>query len=59
MTGYFELNGDNTLTPISSLVPSWGDSMDDMTASSVDPNTGQISYKIEYAGLMEFTIIMN
>lgn len=59
MQGYFELNEDNTITPISSLVPSWGDSMDEMTSSSVDPVTGQISYVMEYAGLMEYNIIMN
>lgn len=59
MSGNFELNEDNTLTPISSIVPGWGDSMDAMTSSSVDPETGQISYTIEYAGLMEFNIIIN
>ncbi|KOH46678.1 BT_2262 family domain-containing protein [Sunxiuqinia dokdonensis] len=59
MNGYFELNDDNTITPISSIVPAWGDSMDAMTSSSVNPSTGQITYVMEYAGLMEFTIIIN
>ena len=59
MTGYFQLNGDNTITPISSYVNGWGDSMDYLTNSSVDPGTGQITYKLGYAGLMEFTIIIN
>lgn len=59
MSGSFELNEDNTITPLSSTVPGWGDSMDEMTSSSVDPETGQISYTMEYAGLMEFNIIIN
>lgn len=59
MTGYFQLNDDYTITPLSSYVPGWGDSMDVMTSSSVDPTTGQITYVMEYAGLMEFTIIIN
>lgn len=59
MTGTFKLNADNTLTPLSSFVPGWGDSMDAMISSSVDPETGQIRYAIEYAGLMTFNIIIN
>lgn len=59
MTGYFELNDDNTITPISSYVPGWGDSMDEMQSSTVDPATGKITYTLSYAGLMEFTIIIN
>lgn len=59
MEGTFELNADNTITPLSSLVPAWGDSMDDITSSSVDPVSGQITYTIEYAALMEFNIIIN
>ncbi|WP_201300896.1 BT_2262 family domain-containing protein [Sunxiuqinia indica] len=59
MNGYFKLNDDNTITPISSIVPAWGDSMDAITSSSVDPTTGQITYVMEYAGLMEYTIIIN
>ncbi len=59
MTGYFQLNADNTITPTSSYVAGWGDSMDVMTTSSVDPSTGQISYSLEYAGFLEFNVIIN
>lgn len=59
MTGYFQLNQDNTITPISSHVAGWGDSMDGMTSSSVDPETGVITYTIGYAGSMDFNIIIN
>lgn len=59
MNGYFQLNADNTITPLSSHVPAWGDSMDGMSASAVDPATGQITYTMDYAGLMTFNIIIN
>lgn len=59
MTGYFRLNGDNTITALSGSVAGWGDSYDYLTDGSVDPVTGQISYKLGYAGLMEYTIIFN
>lgn len=59
MTGYFQLNEDNTITPISSQVAGWGDSMDGMTSSSVNPETGVITYTIGYAGSMDFNIIIN
>lgn len=59
MTGHFKLNADNTITAIDSYVPGWGDSMDYLKDGVVDPVTGQISYKLGYASLMEFTIIMN
>ncbi len=59
MTGTFKLNADNTITALSSSVAGWGDSMDGLTDGYVDPETGQITYKVAYAGLMEYTIIMN
>lgn len=59
MTGYFQLNDDNTITPLSGFVAGWGDSYDYLKDSSVDPVTGQITYKLGYAGLMEYTIILN
>ncbi|UVP33717.1 DUF5012 domain-containing protein [Bacteroides faecis] len=31
MVGKFELNDDNTITPLESYVAGWGDSMDQMT----------------------------
>ena len=59
MSGYFQLNADNTITPLSSIVPGWGDSMDDISASAVDPATGRITYTMGYAGKMTFNIIIN
>ncbi|MBN2635743.1 MAG: DUF5012 domain-containing protein [Prolixibacteraceae bacterium] len=59
MEGTFKVNEDNTITALSSFVPGWGDSLDYLSEGTVDPVTGQISYKLGYAGLMEYTIIIN
>ena len=57
--GYFKLNADNTIEPLSSLVAGWGDSMDSMREGKYDPETGQISWYIDYAGQMTFYVVMN
>ena len=59
MKGYFKLNADNTIEPLSSLLAGWGDSMDSMKEGKYDPETGQISWYIDYAGTMTFYVIMN
>lgn len=59
MKGYFKLNADNTIEPLSSLVAGWGDSMDEMTEGKYDPETGQITWTVYYAGIMEFYVVMN
>ncbi len=59
MTGTFQLNADNTITPLSSYVAGWGDSMDAMSETSVDATTGQIKYKMGYAALMDFYMIID
>ena len=59
MKGYFKLNADNTIEPLSSLVAGWGDSMDSMREGKYDPETGQISWYIDYAGQMTFYVVMN
>lgn len=59
MTGYFKLNADNTIEPLSSYVQGWGDSMDGMTDGKYDPEIGQISWSVAYAGQMEFYVVMN
>jgi hypothetical protein len=59
MTGYFQLNDDNTLSAISSYVSGWGDSMDYLSDGSVDETSGEITYKLGYASLMEYTIILD
>ena len=59
MKGYFKLNADNTIEPLSSLVAGWGDSMYNMTGGKYDPETGQITWSVDYAGQMTFYIVMN
>lgn len=59
MAGTFQLNPDNTITALTSSVPGWGDSMDYLNNGKVDPATGQISYELGYAALMEYSIIID
>ncbi|WP_075591390.1 BT_2262 family domain-containing protein [Labilibacter marinus] len=59
MTGYFRLEADNTLTLISSYLEGWGDSLDGMKNASFNPTTGQIVWSVDYAGFLEFNVILN
>ncbi|WP_300725830.1 BT_2262 family domain-containing protein [uncultured Bacteroides sp.] len=49
MEGHFQLNADNTITPIDSYVAGWGDSMEEMVGGKYDPATGEISWMIDYS----------
>lgn len=59
MKGYFKLNPDNTIEVLSSRIAGWGDSLDSMTDGKYDPENGQISWSVDYAGQMTFYIVMN
>lgn len=59
MVGEFQLNADNTITPLKSSVKGWGDAMDEMRNGQCDPETGVVSYEIDYAGAMTFYITLN
>lgn len=50
MTGYIALNKDNTLTLLDSYVSGWGDGLDYLRNGVYNPETGEISYNISYAG---------
>ena len=52
MVGKFELNDDNTITPLESYVAGWGDSMDQMTNTLLDPATGTLKWTVAYACLL-------
>lgn len=58
MVGKFELNDDNTITPLESYVADWGDSMDQMTNTLLDPATGTLKWTVAYAGQLSFDIIV-
>lgn len=58
MVGEFLLNDDNTITPLRGTVAGWGDAMEDMRNGQCDPETGMVSFDIDYAG-MTFYITLN
>ena len=59
MTGYLCLNGDNTISLMSSYINGWGDSLDYIENGKVDPETGTISYSLSYAGQIFMDIVLN
>lgn len=56
MRGYFQLLADNSIVLLSSSVAGWGDSATGFSAGKYDPATGEISYVVNYASVMDFTI---
>ena len=58
MPGYIQLTSDNKIKVISGKVPDtgWGDSYDVAYDGEYDPETGMISWAIEYSGKMLFNI---
>jgi hypothetical protein len=59
MTGYFTLNTDKTITYVSSLIPGWGDSLNDFTTGVYDPATGNISWNAFYtASNFNFNVLL-
>lgn len=59
MTGYFRLNDDNTLSLISSGLIGWGDALDGMKNASFDPDAQEIVWSVDYAGFLEFNVILD
>jgi hypothetical protein len=58
MTGYFKLNPDNTIEPLSSYVQGWGDEMDEMANAEYDAETGNVYWEVTYAGSLVFYITL-
>ena len=58
LKGYFKLNPDNTIEPISSFLEGWGDSMESLKDGKYDPEKGQIVWTVTYANML-FYIEMN
>ena len=56
MVGKSELNDDNSITPLESYVAGWGDSMDQMTNTLLDPATGTLKWTVAYAGQLSLTL---
>ena len=58
MTGYIQLLSDNTIKLLSSHVDGFGDSLDSMENGKYNPETGEISFDVAYAGQMTFHVVL-
>lgn len=58
MSGYIRLLDDNTITALSGIVPGWGDSYDELYDGSYDPEAQTVTFDLDYAGSMQFHIIL-
>ena len=59
MQGVIAVAEDGTITLKGSLVPGWGDAADDLTDGMFDAVNNTISYKLFYAGVIEFDVTLN
>ncbi len=58
MSGYLRLMADNEIVALSGIVPGWGDSYDEFYNGAYDPETKTVTYDMDYAGSMQFHIIL-
>lgn len=58
MTGFIQLNSDNTLGLLTSHIASWGDSLDDLQNGAYDPIAGTIYWEAIYAGALSFRVLL-
>jgi len=58
MGGYVSIDSNNNITALSGYVPGWGDSYDKFYNGTYNPETGEITYDIDYAASMQFHIIL-
>lgn len=59
MTGYLALNGDYTLSLLSSYVAGWGDGLEGFQNGEYDPGTGLLYWESIYAGSDVFAVTLN
>ncbi|MBR1878425.1 MAG: DUF5012 domain-containing protein [Paludibacteraceae bacterium] len=59
MQAEITIAADGTITLEYSYVPGWGDSADYLNAGVYDAANKQITYKVGYAGIMEFDVTLN
>lgn len=59
MTGYIQLNADNTITLVSSFLTGWGDSLNKLTNAVYDPATKNISWDAFYTATnYDFKVVL-
>ncbi len=58
MNGYLQLTSGNEIFALSAIVPGWGDTYDDLYNGSYDPETKTVTFDMDYAGSMQFHIIL-
>jgi hypothetical protein len=59
MTGYIALNGDNTLSLLSSYVAGWGDGLEGFQNGEYDPGTGLLYWESIYASGDIYAVTLN
>ena len=60
MTGYFQLNADNSISLVSSRVAAWGDSLNKLTNGKYDPVTKSITWNVDYTSThYDFKVILD
>ena len=57
MSGYFALNGDNSISLISSHIKYWEDSLDKLENGKYDSATGEISWDAHWEGMVFHVIL--
>lgn len=58
MNGVIQLTADNRIIILNGHVPAWDDSYDEAYEGTYDPETGAISWGLDYAGLYHFDIVI-
>ena len=52
LTGYLKINADNTIEALTGYVAGWGDSYTSVEDGIYDAATGEISFDVDYAGML-------
>ncbi|MDO5463085.1 MAG: DUF5012 domain-containing protein [bacterium] len=52
LAGYMKLNADNTIEALTGYVKGWGDSYSSVNGGIYDPVTGNVSFEVDYAGML-------
>lgn len=52
LTGYLKINADNTIEALTGYVAGWGDSYNSVENGIYDAATGEISFDVDYAGML-------